>query len=120
MAGGRYVELSPMTVTPHIERLVELALEEDLGRGDITTRAVLPEPGLLEGVITAKQKAVICGLDLAAYVFRKVDESIPLFREVFAKDSNWVDLTRRLQKPEIFPNTPEGRALVEEIIRRAR
>jgi nicotinate-nucleotide pyrophosphorylase (carboxylating) len=65
-----------MTVTPHIERLVELALEEDLGRGDITTRAVLPEPGRLEGVITAKQEAVVCGLELAAYVFRKVDDGI--------------------------------------------
>jgi hypothetical protein len=49
-----------------------------------------------------------------------VDHSIPLFREVFRADSNWIELTRRLHKPGVIPDTPEGHALVEEIIRRAK
>ena len=50
----------------------------------------------------------------------RVDEAIPIFREVFAADDNWVELTRRLFKPGIFPDTEEGRALVERIIAEAR
>lgn len=50
----------------------------------------------------------------------RVKQSIPLFREVFARDGNWVELTRRLHKPGIIPDTPEGRALVDRILREAR
>jgi uncharacterized Ntn-hydrolase superfamily protein len=48
-----------------------------------------------------------------------VDRSIPLFRRVFAVDARWVELTRRLHKPGILPDTPEGRAAVERIVREA-
>jgi uncharacterized Ntn-hydrolase superfamily protein len=50
----------------------------------------------------------------------RVKQSIPLFREVFARDASWIELTRRLHKPGIFPDTPAGRALVEQIVREAR
>ena len=46
----------------------------------------------------------------------KLDEALPIFRTVFAADPNWVELTRRLVKPGIIPDTPEGHALVEQII----
>jgi uncharacterized Ntn-hydrolase superfamily protein len=46
----------------------------------------------------------------------KIEESLPMFRRVFAADRNWVELTRRLIKPGIVPDTPEGRALVERIV----
>ena len=49
----------------------------------------------------------------------QVEESLPIFRKVFATDRNWVELTRRLIKPGIIPDTDEGRALVERIIREA-
>jgi len=45
-----------------------------------------------------------------------VKEAIPMFQRVFAADSNWVELTKRLHKPGIIPDTPEGRALVERIV----
>ncbi len=45
-----------------------------------------------------------------------LDQALPMFREVFAADPNWIELTKRLLKPGIIPDTPEGRALVEEII----
>jgi uncharacterized Ntn-hydrolase superfamily protein len=50
----------------------------------------------------------------------RVKESIPLFRKVFARDPSWIELTRRLHKPAIIPDTPEGRALVERILKEAR
>ena len=48
-----------------------------------------------------------------------LDEALPMFRTVFATDANWVELTRRLHKPGIIPDTPEGRALVERIIEKS-
>jgi uncharacterized Ntn-hydrolase superfamily protein len=49
-----------------------------------------------------------------------LDEAIPLFRKVFAEDENWIELTRRLVKPGLIPDTAEGHALIEEVIRRAK
>ncbi len=46
----------------------------------------------------------------------KLDQALPIFRTVFAADPNWVELTRRLIKPGIIPDTPEGHALVKWII----
>jgi uncharacterized Ntn-hydrolase superfamily protein len=46
----------------------------------------------------------------------KLDQALPMFRAVFAADPNWVELTRRLLKPGILPDTPEGRELVQRIV----
>jgi uncharacterized Ntn-hydrolase superfamily protein len=48
-----------------------------------------------------------------------IEEALPMFRTVFAADPNWIELTRRLLKPGIIPDTPEGRALIEEIVAEA-
>lgn len=45
-----------------------------------------------------------------------LNQAMPMFREVFAADPNWIELTRRLLKPGIIPDTPEGQALVEQIV----
>ena len=43
----------------------------------------------------------------------RVDESLPLFRKVFAIDKNWATLTPRLPKSGLLPNDPK---LIERII----
>jgi nicotinate-nucleotide pyrophosphorylase (carboxylating) len=48
---------------------IERALAEDLGSGDLTTRAVLPEDRALEARIEARQTLVVCGLEPARAVF---------------------------------------------------
>jgi uncharacterized Ntn-hydrolase superfamily protein len=45
-----------------------------------------------------------------------LDEALPVFTRIFAADSNWIELTKRLRKPGIIPDTPEGQALVERIV----
>ena len=50
----------------------------------------------------------------------RVNEAVPLFRKVFAQDAAWADLLSRLLKPGILPDTPEGRALVDRILKEAR
>ena len=43
----------------------------------------------------------------------KVDESLPLFRKVFAMDPNWATLTPRLPKSGLLPNDPK---VIERIL----
>jgi uncharacterized Ntn-hydrolase superfamily protein len=43
----------------------------------------------------------------------RVDESLPLFRRVFAMDKNWITLTPRLPKSGLLPDDPK---LIERIV----
>jgi nicotinate-nucleotide pyrophosphorylase (carboxylating) len=62
--------------SPHLDRLIDLALEEDLGPGDVTTQALVPSDLRGEAHIRAKQTLVVAGLPVAARVFRKLDAEI--------------------------------------------
>lgn len=61
---------------PRIDTLIDLALEEDAGLGDITSRAIFPAGHRSRAVIDAKQDIVVCGLEVAARVFARVDASL--------------------------------------------
>ena len=65
------------TLTPFlIDKLVEGALREDVGRGDLTTTAVVPQDIDAHAVMTAKAEGVIAGLDLVRAVYRHVDPEV--------------------------------------------
>jgi uncharacterized Ntn-hydrolase superfamily protein len=49
----------------------------------------------------------------------QLEKALPMFRTVFAADANWIELTKRLHKPGIIPDTQEGRALVKRIVSEA-
>lgn len=61
-----------------VDTLIDLALEEDLGDiGDATTLAVVPEKARSSAVLLCKEETmVLCGMEVAARVFRKLDETI--------------------------------------------
>jgi len=66
------------------KRVVRAALREDLGRGDITTRAVVRRDARAEAVVIAKEKGVVAGLPLAGLSFRMLSGKVrftPLVRE---------------------------------------
>jgi nicotinate-nucleotide pyrophosphorylase (carboxylating) len=56
-----------------IRKLIEEALSEDIGPGDITSDAVIPEEASATAEIIAKQDMVIAGVLIAREVFRKLD-----------------------------------------------
>ena len=58
--------------------LIDLALAEDVGKGDVTTVATVPEGKEGRAVIIAKAHGIVCGLPIMAEVFRQVDEAIRL------------------------------------------
>lgn len=60
-------------LTPAVEALIALALEEDLGRGDVTSEAIFEAAHASSGQIVAKEPLVVCGVAVAAAVFARVD-----------------------------------------------
>jgi len=58
---------------PAVARLIAMALEEDLGRGDVTTLATIPSDRTAEGKITAKADLIIAGLPLVGPILKIVD-----------------------------------------------
>jgi nicotinate-nucleotide pyrophosphorylase (carboxylating) len=63
-------------LTPRTEHLIDLALDEDAGLGDVTSRAVFPPEHRSRGYISAGHDLVICGLEVAARVFTRVDPAL--------------------------------------------
>jgi nicotinate-nucleotide pyrophosphorylase (carboxylating) len=56
--------------------LVRLAIDEDLGHGDLTTDPTIPADALGSGNVLAKQDLVVAGHDAAAAVFAEVDRRL--------------------------------------------
>ncbi len=64
-----------------VEPIVRAALAEDIGRGDITTDAVIPAEARLKGAIAARQHGVVAGIDVARTAFHLLDPSIDFIVE---------------------------------------
>lgn len=72
---------------PAVARLIDLALDEDLGRGDVTSEAIFGSHETAQAVILAKSELVLSGLDVAMAVFQAVDRRI-LTTALFADGSS--------------------------------
>jgi len=67
-----------VATSPAVLRLIELALEEDLGRGDVTTEVLGVDTGELAATIVAREPLVAFGLSVAAVVFQRVDPAVQI------------------------------------------
>jgi nicotinate-nucleotide pyrophosphorylase (carboxylating) len=61
--------------------LLERALAEDLGPGDVTSAAAIAEDAQGEAVVEAREALVLCGLPIAEAVFAAVDSALETKRE---------------------------------------
>lgn len=61
-----------------IRRVLELARDEDLGEGDITTQCWSPPASMTAARLVAREPGVIAGL-----------EALPMLRAIFAPDAMW-------------------------------
>ena len=59
-----------------IDRLIDLAFEEDINTGDVTTDSIIPESMNAVATMTAKQEGVISGLEIIEKVFLKFQKDI--------------------------------------------
>lgn len=72
-----------------VARVVDAALAEDIGRGDITSAVAVPEHARGDFTINARQPMVVAGIDVAAYVFRDYVPDSEV--ELFVSDGEHVD-----------------------------
>jgi len=56
--------------------LVELALAEDIGPGDVTSRLVADPDRDATAALEARQELVVCGLDVAGTIFEQLDPDV--------------------------------------------
>jgi nicotinate-nucleotide pyrophosphorylase (carboxylating) len=70
-----------------IEEAVARALAEDVGSGDVTTQATVPEDALARGLITQKAPGVVFGIALVAETFRELDPGVGF--ELMAQEGRW-------------------------------
>lgn len=61
----------------HIKDHVKMALDEDIGSGDITAQ-LIPETNQLSANVISREPAVLCGVEWANEVFRQLDPSVSL------------------------------------------
>jgi nicotinate-nucleotide pyrophosphorylase (carboxylating) len=59
-----------------LERAVLAALAEDIGAGDVTTEATVPEGAIGTAELLVKEAGVVCGLRAAESTFRALDPEI--------------------------------------------
>ena len=92
--------------------LIDLALEEDAGLGDLTSRAIFTAKHRSRAVICAKQDLVVCGLGVAAAVFTRVDPAMKV--KLLAADGDRVKkgaAVLRVEGPTVALLTAERTAL---------
>ncbi len=70
------LRLSDYITESALRALVEQALEEDLGRGDITSDLLVPSGVQAKAVLRSRSPGVIAGLDVAAMVFGVTDPQV--------------------------------------------
>jgi len=68
--------------TQQFLRIIKRVLKEDIGRGDITTDAIVSEGDRALGIIFAKEEGVLCGVDIAQTVFEQLDSTIDFQKQL--------------------------------------
>ena len=61
---------------PRIDALIDMALEEDVAFGDVTSQAIFATDHQSSAQIFARQDMLACGLEIARQVFLRVDSAV--------------------------------------------
>src|ERR687885_990853 len=94
-----------------VQELVRLALDEDIGRGDVTTEATVSSMATATAEIRQKEAGVLCGLPLVDLVFSTLDPGVRV--TALADEGSWGDrrVVARLEGPARVILTGERTAL---------
>ena len=66
-----------------INNLIKVALNEDVGLGDITTRSIVSPNDVYEAEISARNNMVLCGLGILKAVFSRLDPNVDYSNDSF-------------------------------------
>lgn len=80
--------MNPITQKLQADKLIKMALEEDITSEDVSTNAVMPEYKKGKVQLLCKQDGVICGLGVFLRTFELLDENVSA--EFYVKDGDAV------------------------------
>jgi nicotinate-nucleotide pyrophosphorylase (carboxylating) len=75
-------------------RLIKMAIEEDFGRGDITSELLFKDNVMAETNIISREEIVVCGIGIAREILGFYDKRLKL--KVFVKDSEVAHVGRKI------------------------
>jgi nicotinate-nucleotide pyrophosphorylase (carboxylating) len=58
--------------------LIRMAIEEDLGQGDMTSRLLFKEDTVAKATIISREEIVVCGMDIAKEILNYYDEKLKM------------------------------------------
>jgi nicotinate-nucleotide pyrophosphorylase (carboxylating) len=79
-----------------VQTIIQMALDEDIGRGDITTEATVDPATTATAEIRQKAPGVLCGLPVVEQVFSLLDPSVQVIRE--ADEGSYADQPRTVAR----------------------
>src|SRR5258706_13059735 len=86
-----------MPADAYLDRLIDLALDEDLGAaGDVTTEALVDPETDGRAELWAKEEMVLSGLGAFARVFARVDSRVEVTLD--SEDGDWILRKRRVAR----------------------
>jgi nicotinate-nucleotide pyrophosphorylase (carboxylating) len=65
-----------LLVYQQVRNLIQTAIEEDLGRGDVTSEATIPEHVMSQARVISKQDIILAGMEIFASVYSNLDNTI--------------------------------------------
>jgi nicotinate-nucleotide pyrophosphorylase (carboxylating) len=80
------------------QELIRMALEEDIGEGDVTSAYFIPEDRVARAFLTVRQDGVVSGVAIAKQVFAEVDSTLDV--QVLVEDGSKVSEGAMLMKVE--------------------
>jgi nicotinate-nucleotide pyrophosphorylase (carboxylating) len=72
----RGVDMEPIAFDSRIHRIIEEAILEDIGMGDVTTDSIVSDDLLGHGDVRVKEPGIIAGLDIAEMIFTFIDPEL--------------------------------------------
>jgi nicotinate-nucleotide pyrophosphorylase (carboxylating) len=75
-------------------QLIKMAVEEDLGSGDITSELLFKDDVIAENNIISREEIVVCGMDVAREILSYYDKRLKL--KVFVKDGQVAHVGRKI------------------------
>lgn len=60
----------------NLNSIIKLALNEDIGSGDITTNSIIPNYKNAEAILLVKSEGIISGLEVAERIFKLLDKKV--------------------------------------------
>jgi nicotinate-nucleotide pyrophosphorylase (carboxylating) len=70
------VDMEPIAFDSRLQRIIEEAILEDIGMGDVTTDSIVSDDLLGHGDVRVKEPGIIAGLDIAEMIFTFIDPEL--------------------------------------------